>query len=129
MINAVPLGLGNLDSMIPQPCSLMELTLFAVLAFDIPEKPGIPSWATIPAASDKKITHWMCLRKKCVSKNTVNSIKTAYFGFSSATMVAVTVRALTRAGFPSSGAISDLNALNVFSLIFFFIFRILLYFK
>ena len=53
----------------------------------------------------------------------------AKFGKSRAAKVAVRTIALTRAGFPSRGAISSLNAINIFSLIFFFIFPFLLYFK
>jgi len=64
-----------------------------------------------------------------VSKNTPPSIKMAKSGSSRAARVDVRAIALTRAGFPSSGAISSLNAIFIFSLIFFFIFPFLLYFK
>ncbi len=47
---------------------------------------------------------------------------------SRAAIVAVRASALTRAGFPSSGAIRFFDAIIIFSLIFFFIFSILLYF-
>lgn len=62
-------------------------------------------------------------------KNTIPSRKQAKVRSSRAAIVAVSTSALTRAGFPSSGAIRFLMALNIFSLIFFFIFLILLYFK
>lgn len=53
----------------------------------------------------------------------------AKFGLSMETIVDMTVMALISAGFPSSGAKRSLNAKNIFSLIFFFIFVYLLYFK
>ena len=46
----------------------------------------------------------------------------AKFGLSMETMVDMTVMALINAGFPSRGAKRSLNAKNIFSLIFFFIF-------
>ena len=55
--------------------------------------------------------------------------KTANFGSSRDAIVAARVSALTRAGFPSSGAIRSFDAIIIFSLIFFFIFLFLLYFK
>ena len=64
-----------------------------------------------------------------MSKNTLPSKKTANFGSSRDAIVAARVSALTRAGFPSSGAIRSFDAIIIFSLIFFFIFSFLLYFK
>ena len=64
-----------------------------------------------------------------MSQNTIPSKKKANFGMSKATNVAVRTMALIRAGFPSSGAKSSLYDINIFSLIFFFIFSNLLYFK
>ncbi len=104
-------------------------SLLTNCSFDGSKIPGNPSWAIIPAAKDTKITHWMCRLKKCVSKNSVPSIKMAIWGSSRAIIVDATANALTRAGLPSSGAKRSLNAINIFSLIFFFIFVILLYFK
>ena len=150
MINAVPLGRGRRVSTIPQP----ELLIFAHLPsqsptlfsthslalspahsrthFSAPQsipKLGIPSWMTIPTAIEIKITHCKCRRKECVSKNTIPSRNMAKLGISREAKVAVRMMALTRAGFPSRGAISSLNDLNIFSLIFLFIFLFILYFK
>ena len=141
MINAVPLGRGRRVSTIPQPELLIFVhlpsqtpTLFSTHSlalspahsrthFSAPQsipKLGIPSWTTIPTAIEIKITHCKCRRKECVSKNTIPSRNMAKLGISREAKVA---------GFPSRGAISSLNALNIFSLIFLFIFLILLYFK
>jgi hypothetical protein len=64
----------------------------------------------------------MCRLKKCVNKSTIPSRNVAKFGLSMEMMVDMTVMALINAGFPSRGAKRSLNAKNIFSLIFFFIF-------
>ena len=53
----------------------------------------------------------------------------ANLGSSRETKVVVRTMALSRAGLPSSGEIRLLNDENIFSLIFFFVFIFLLYFK
>lgn len=75
------------------------------------------------------MTHWMRFLNKCVEKSSAPSRKTAYSGLSMDTNVMTVAIALTRAGFPFSGAKRSLNVINIFSLIFFFILRFLLYFK
>ena len=104
-------------------------SLLTNCSFGVPNIPGTPSWATIPAAKDTKMTHWICRLKKCVNKSNIPSRNMENSGLSEETIVVTTVSALMSAGLPSRGAKSSLNAINIFSLIFFFIFLYLLYFK
>ena len=96
-------------------------SLLTNCSFEVPEIPGIPSWATIPAAMEMNMTHWMRFLNKCVEKSSAPSRKNAYSGLSMDTNVMTVAVALTRAGFPFSGAKRSLNVINIFSLIFFFI--------